>query len=252
VDVRGARQPRRIDLHHRAHEDELPFGTGGGDAGEQLHVHALVDDAEEAEARPWQSRLIRRLLGGLACAREVGDIHAGRKRVDVRVQRALGLVQAVAARGDEVGAPHQLCLQRAKRRGRAREAGQLIHAVVHGGDRAQVIRERQRHRRVVPEDEVADGVVVQHAVDERRLRGDAGGLVVGLREVRYHDMDAGMGLRHLETRGAGAEMRFFNEENASLARKARHQVLRALEDEVPSQVRQAYEVRKPGCVFFQF
>ena len=57
----AARQRRGIDLHDRAEHDELPVGPRGGDAGEQLEVHPLVDHAEESEPRVRD----RRLVGGI-------------------------------------------------------------------------------------------------------------------------------------------------------------------------------------------
>ena len=72
----------------------------------------------------------------LAGPGEMRDVDAARKRVHVRVEAPLGLVEALPARQDEVGADHQLglpVLQSARSAGERRE---LVHAVIDDRERA--------------------------------------------------------------------------------------------------------------------
>ena len=99
------RQGRRVDLHHRADHHEVPVRPQVGDAGDEIDVHALVDDAEEAEPRMRGSPPGRRArLAARARLGEMGEVDRGREGVDVAVPVALGLVEAHAAGEDEVGA----------------------------------------------------------------------------------------------------------------------------------------------------
>jgi hypothetical protein len=47
----AARQVRGVDLHHRAHHDDLPVRLGAGQRVDQPEIHPLVDHAVEADAR---------------------------------------------------------------------------------------------------------------------------------------------------------------------------------------------------------
>ena len=51
VDVGAPRQRGRVDLDDRADHDDLPVRIGVGQRGDQVEVEALVDHAEEAQAR---------------------------------------------------------------------------------------------------------------------------------------------------------------------------------------------------------
>src|SRR3712207_8498007 len=57
-----------------------------------------------------------------ARGREVGDVDAARKEVDVRVQVTLRLEQAPAAREDDVGSAEKLALELGELRGCARRS----------------------------------------------------------------------------------------------------------------------------------
>src|SRR3712207_9561868 len=59
-------------------------------------------------------------------------------------------------RSDEVGGFEQLRLARQKLGRGEREGRQLVHAVVDGQRRPEAPRERQRHRRVHPQNRVAE------------------------------------------------------------------------------------------------
>ena len=79
-------------------------GPRCGDAGEQREVHALVDHAEEAKARMRDGRLVRRIAARCAGLREVRDVDAARKRVDVGMAMPLGFVERLAAGEHQIGA----------------------------------------------------------------------------------------------------------------------------------------------------
>src|SRR3954451_13192952 len=108
--VRAARQIRRVYLDDRADHDELPIGPQGGDAVEQLHIHALVYDSKETETRARDGGLVRRLLIDEPRLREVRRVNAAGKRMDVVVLVALGFVEALPAGEDHIGALEQLGL----------------------------------------------------------------------------------------------------------------------------------------------
>ncbi len=161
--------------------------------------------------------------------------------MDVAVQVLLGLVEAVAAGEHHVRQAQQLLLQPDQLgRGEA-EVGQLVHAVIDGADGLQVTRERQHHRGIVPPDQLA-GVGPDQPVEQplqdlgllrrseafRQLRGGHHHAVLGVEP----GVEAG---RLARRRGH----RLFPVDHPPVGREAAHQVLRALEHEVPSQVREA-------------
>ena len=142
VEVGAARQRGLVDLHDRADHDDLPCRVGVGDAGDEVEVEALVDDAEEAEARRGDAALQR--LGARhrrAHRRSRAAPSSARASTALGRQRtfglavALGLVEARPAGDDEVGALQQRGLALAHLARRVLERGELVHAVVD--DRAR-------------------------------------------------------------------------------------------------------------------
>jgi hypothetical protein len=147
------RQIGRVDLHDRPNHHDRPFGMGIGNRRDHLQVHALVDHAVEAEARPRQRALIVRSCVHGTSPREMRTVDARRERVDVRMAVLLRLVEAVAAGEDHVGAVDQLLLERQQLGRREAEVGELVHAIIDGADGIDVPGEWQHHRGVVPTDE---------------------------------------------------------------------------------------------------
>jgi len=99
----------------------------------------------------------------------------------------------------------------------------------------EAARKLERHRRVIPENRPHDGVPGQELFQERPdgrgpARGGQGG-----RQVGDDDEDAAI-RTNLQRWHITVEERFFEEEHPGVGRAARHQMLRALEHEVPSQV----------------
>ena len=114
--------------------DELPVRPGRGDAREQLEVHALVDDAEKAEARPANRGLVGRIAAaaGAPRAKCATSTLLGNAWM-FACMLPLGFVQDLAAGEHHVGALQQLRFGRVQPGGRAGERRQLVHAVVDDG-----------------------------------------------------------------------------------------------------------------------
>ena len=99
----------------------MPVGPHRRDLPDQIDVEALVNDAEEADARMRDGRLVGGIALGLPRAREVLDVDAARERIHLRVQVALRLVEALAACQHDIGALHQLGFSLPEGGGRAGE-----------------------------------------------------------------------------------------------------------------------------------
>ena len=151
------RQRRRVDLHHRPDHDELPVRPRVGERRQQVEVQPLVDHAVEADARVRDGR--PGPAGSGRAARAPGAKCATStllgKAWTFGVPVALGLVQAVAAGEDEVGALAAAAARAraapAARRGRrtARPCSRRRRAAA-----VRCVREGQAHRRVVPEQRI--------------------------------------------------------------------------------------------------
>ena len=119
----------------------------------------------------------------------------------------LGLASRLASyrRGppvsDEVGALQQRGLALAHLPRRVLERRQLVHAVVDHGARRQLAEQRQRHRRVEPDQVVVDAVLGEVGADQRLQRREL--IVVKAarprRRVRPQHLDAGARRHALET-----------------------------------------------------
>ena len=145
---------------------------------------------------------------------------------------------------DEVGALQQRGLALAHLARRVLERRQLVHAVVDDRARRQVAEQRQRHRRVEPDDVVVDPVVGQIAADQRLQRRqlivvEAAGVD---RRVRRAAPRRPGTASSLETGRAARVHRLLDDDDVEVAREAREQVLRPLEDEFPAQMGEDDEV----------
>jgi hypothetical protein len=130
------------------------------------------------------------------------------------------------------------------------EVRQLVHAVVDHGQRLQVRRERQHHRRVVPEDEAAALALAQVLVEELLLHRVVLGLAAACGQPRHEHLDAIGVLGDVEARAVRVERRLFEKEHAAITRTAAQQVLWALEYEVPAQVRETEQIVVTGRAHF--
>jgi len=216
----------------------VPSWRRGRGAGDQVPIQALVEDAEEPDARRRDRRLIGRIGSWVSRRAEVLDVHSTWKLVNVGVQIALGEIQAVAAGEDDIRASEERALGIAKAGWRTRECAELVHAVVHRCCRREVRAVAQRHRRVVPRDEARRPMRRQKEIDERL------DLVhpAPSRHVRRADDDPGGIVPRLDAGLSDIGAWFLDIENAARARSARQEVLRPLEHEVPSQMRETDEV----------
>ena len=215
----------------------------GRDGGHEVAVEALVHDAEEAEARVRDARLVRRL--GRAAARfrcaEMRRVHGRREQVGALVAVLLGAVQARAAGEDEVGAVEQLLLAAEKLGRRVVERRELVHAVVDHDAGVERAEQRQCERCVEPH--VARADLAREGVDERADRGDLRLREAGLVEpgVRPDDRHAGRGRLPLRdvvvrARDGRVEHRLLDKVDGAVRGNPGEDVLRALVHEVPPEV----------------
>ena len=239
VDVRAPGQFGRIDLHHRADDHDAPVGSRVGDRRQQRQVHPLVDDAVEAEPRAGQRALVGRVRQPAPRGGEMVAVDAGGEGMDVRVARALRLVQAVATGEHHVGRRHQVALEPGELGRGETEIGEFVHAVIDRARRPQMVGEGEHHRRVVPAHQ-PPGLPGQQSVEERPQRGGPRRALQGIGQDRGHDRDPARTLLDVEPGCAvAAAHRLLPVEDACVPREAGHQVLRTLEHEVPAQVRKA-------------
>ncbi len=235
MDVVAAWQVGGVDLRQRPDHDELPVRPGVGGRCQEVEVEAFVDDAVVADARMGDGVLVGRIGDGAAGGAEVAGVDAAGEGVDVVVLVAFRLVEAVPAGEDQVGACEQLRLQGAQARRGAAEGGQFVHAVVDHQAGGQMRRERQHHRGIVPEQRVADAARGDQGVEVVAL-GGAGCLGAGAfgQDHAGDRQPAGAWQEFEARRGAGLVERFLPEDDRHVVRKAGHEVLRSLVDEIPA------------------
>src|SRR5581483_11559045 len=94
--------------HHGPEHHDVPVGTGGRQGGDQVDVHALIDNAAVAEPRMRYRGLIGRLGVRFARTCEEVTLDTAGKTMDGRMLALLGSIQALPARKDKVGAPEEL------------------------------------------------------------------------------------------------------------------------------------------------
>ena len=219
----------------------MEVGAHVGELADQREVEPLVDHAEEADPRVRDQGLVRRIGELLARGGEVRHVDARRERVDVVVAGALVLVQAVAAGEHDVRALEERPLAPDERRWRAVEQRQLVHAVVDDGARLHVVREGDRHRRVVPEHGIRRRQLADQPIDHLALERLGGRRRRPGGQVWLRDQHAGLGLVEDELGLAVPEHGFLIEDHPAVTRASTHEVLRPLVDEPPTQVRQAQD-----------
>jgi hypothetical protein len=236
------RERRGRTLHDRSDQHELPFGPPARDGVDQLDIDPLVDHPVVSQPRMRDPGLVGRLRETAPGAHEVGVVDAARKRMDARVRRTLRAIQALAAGEHDVGPLHQPLLTRADLGRGVVEERELVHAVVHGCDRAQPLDHGERHRGVHPEDVAVEPPFAKQTVQQVALRGLGGGRMRAVRQHRDGDRDPVLSLRHAQLSRAVVETMLLHEEDAMPASPPGHQVLRALIREVPAQVGEADDI----------
>ncbi len=229
---------RRIDLHDRADHHELDVGARARDPVEERDVEPLVDHAEEAD----DDAVGDERGPSAAPAAEVIGVDAARERVHVRVPCPLRFVQALSAGEDEVGAREELLLLPREHWGSARELGELVHAVVDDEARIEPRGESERHRGVEPNEGRGDLLARQVPIEELALQLVVRPPARRRGEVGREDSDAPFDLRDPDAWRVRAQHRLLHVKDACLARVARHEVLGALENEIPREVGEADDV----------
>jgi hypothetical protein len=213
-----------------------------GDRVEHREVQALVEDAEEAEARVPEPGLILRLghpLCGGPGPGEVARVHAAGQAVHPGMPRALRLVEAHPAGEDEIGPAQERGLHAHQLRRRAEEQAQLVHAVVDHETRRYRVQDRFGHGRVDPGHWTRDLLGPSQVAQQPGSGGlDLCSRPAGQRrEPRAGDQHVlGRAAQHPAVGLGAAVDRFLHEEDSSLAGETREQLLRTLIDEIPPQV----------------
>src|SRR6185369_2600133 len=105
---------------------------------------------KKSETRMRNIFLVRRFGNHFARLHEVMSIDAAWKRKDRVVLIALRLIQSLAAGENEIRELEQFAFTHRQTLRRVFEGRELVHAVVHDGERMQMPREIKGHRRVVP------------------------------------------------------------------------------------------------------
>ncbi len=237
VDVGPLWQVGRVDLHDRAHHHQAPVRPRSGQGVQELDVHPLVDHPIEAKTRMRGAGLVGGIRLGRAGLAEVLAVDAGRKGMDVGMAVALSLIEAVAAGEDEVRFGKKFAFQLHQLRRSEAEVREFVHAVVDGAGGRQMPGEGQHHRGVVPADDRAFPVSQQLIQQLAQLRS-LFGLAQAFREHRGCDDDAVVRVDpDLQPRtGVAFQERLFPVDHQRAAGEAAHQVLGALEHEVPAKV----------------
>jgi hypothetical protein len=158
------------------------------------------------------------------------------EEVDVGVAPGLGLVEAAAAREDDVGAGQEAVLGVDEAGGGVLEEGELVHAVVDDDlSGSEPVAVGGEHGRVEPADQrpvAADGGDV--GLDEGgEVDVRAGG------PVGPQDGDAGGDVEGVEPGGPVVEDGLLLDEHRGVAGEPAEQVLRALIDPIPAEMTMA-------------
>ena len=104
---------------------------------QQFAIEPLVDHTEEADPRLGNVGLVYPAPASAPRARrKMRDVDAAGERMDVAMQSAFGLVQAPAARQDQIRAPAAARVPWPAVPWGASESAQLVHAVVDRRDTA--------------------------------------------------------------------------------------------------------------------
>ena len=132
------------------------------------------------------------------------------------------------------------------------ECGQLVHAIVNHSSRPQVLHQGECHWRVEPRAIVVDLESLQERWDkiDQKLTLTGTKAVVWARADGPANEDILRGLCDVPVRDAAILVFWFlDKEDSLLLRKPAHQMLRALPDKIPAQVRKHNEIEvvSHGC-----
>ena len=201
-------------------------------ASQQVIVHALVYDPEEAEAGARDVRLIDGIPADVPRAREMSGVHAAGKLQDMRMVASFRVVQTATAGKHHIGHAEQLSFIRLHLLGSAGKRRQLIHTVIDDRHGAEMIGKRESHRGVVPEDELLPDMGAHRRIEQLPLDGKLATQV--FRKMGDGHQDPAAARRDVHVRYPVAPHRLFDVEHAPFSRRAIQQVLRTLQDKVPT------------------
>ncbi len=139
-----------IDLYDRTDQDEVPSWRRGRGPGDQVPYRGAHRERRRTRRAATGSPPIAGVGPRLSRRAEVLDVDSTWKLVNVRMQIALGQIEAVAARKDDVGPLEERALRIAQAGWRAGKRAELVHAVVHGCRWREVRAVAQGHGRAIP------------------------------------------------------------------------------------------------------
>jgi hypothetical protein len=170
----------------------------------------------------------------------MGDIDAAGEGMDVRMQMALDLEKAHAAGEDDIRAGKQGLLKPDSFRRRAAERRKLVHAVVHDQRGADVVGKLQCQWCEVVQEGSPYPLGREQPVEQSLLCRIRLGPGKGIRHARHHDLDPALdGMRFEPGLDRVCGDRLLDKEHPVRPSKTRHQMLRTLVDEVPTEMREA-------------
>ena len=164
----------------------------------------------------------------------------------VVVRRALCRVELSATGQDEVRSPKQLRLERQQAGGRPLEAGKVVHAVEHGRGAGQMVGPRRGPSGCSTRGPASSRPCCQTRSSIIRLRAASGPSAssTGSRGVTTWTPSRMTRSKLIDSRSSND--RLLHEEDPSITRCARHEVVGALVDEIPAKVRQAQQITRHG------
>ena len=156
MDIGQLWQTFLIDFDDRSQHDQLPLRFPPGDLADQFQIHSFIDNTEKSQPGMGNVDLVGRVSLSFACLFEVRCIDAAWKKVYIVVAISLAFIQCLPTCEDQVCASNQLLLQILQFGRGTLEQGKLVHAVVYGESRFEMPGKAQGHRRVIPQNELAD------------------------------------------------------------------------------------------------
>ena len=146
---------------------------------------------------------------------------------------------------DDVGAGEQRGLHVHEALAGASEGRELVHVVVDDEIRIEMAREGERHRRVVPEDARALVLAGEQPVDEAAQSGEPVGRGQAFRQHGQGDRDAARPVAEIQAgRDPFLEHGFFELDDAVVLGGSAEEMLGALPNEIPAEMRETKQKRR--------
>src|SRR5688500_3520962 len=165
-------------------------------------------------------------------------VDAAGNRVDISVLGTLRLIKASAAGEHHICPLEQATLERDKSRRSAAKGRELVHIVVNTDFGPEMKREGKRHGRVVPEGQLAIRTAAQCIVYQLALQKSGGRRRASLGKHGNTHVNAGRFDPPIDPRlRLRIENGLFDKQYVIIRRGTRQEMLRALPDEIPAQMR---------------